>query len=1101
MVGRNFRCRAVIGLLAGLLSACGSAVDFSNSRAVMDRPYPPDAGSQIVAIYEMAIEPRTTDISLTPVDTSDQRSFLAEVFSSANVQISNASTSVYDSGANRIRLAGINNQGLCLKNVLGTGEHLNNALLRLWNFVPAIVTPGEGAVSSGQSYTVAFGSIANGATVCRPFSLTDTSGTSYRFLLQVEGTRTSSAPTKYITQVNTSSWLIGDSIQITGVGLTGSSASQVCITPNPSESTFCASGTRLVPDLAALTTGTNTQLGFTTTSAMAGLSGFITVNNSDTGIIMGPYVAWTSALQFNLALPSGSISNAQVFLRSWDGPDGLDANNCPYSGLPDDTEIVNHVNLSTTPTQVDMNFLSTTGSNKNIAAIVDMDHSGSITAGDYIEIVQHADFLPNAVSKPINQAAVSIGSAACAIDVNGALYCFGGNNNGIGDGTNNDYSTPHLVTGFSSGVTAISSTQYTACVIQNGAASCWGLNNYGQLGDGTYTDRAVPTAVSGLNSGVTAIVAGAFSGCAIHNGALKCWGDDIPGLNSPTPVIITGLESGVTALSGTSETVGRNYCVIQNGAAKCIGTGYYGALGNGDNQDSGTPVQVVGLTSGVTSIAVGFNFACAVQNGAAKCWGYNSVYGELGDGTNNDSNVPVQVVGMTSGVTAIFANSSEGVCALQNNTPYCWGQSANGSNVPVAITGFSGPVSTIRPGVGRVCGVVGNNLECYGDYGAVGDGLPYFYTPQAVQGLGSSPSLIFPACAVVGGAAKCWGTNYNGSVGDGTYTDRESAVQVNGLTSGVTKISRRTDNACAVVSGAAKCWGVNYYGQLGNGTTVDSTTPVQVTGLTSGVTDIATGYGFACAVVSGAAKCWGLNYGGQIGDGTTTQRLSPVQVSGLTTGVTAITAGFYHACAIHSGTMKCWGVNNYGQLGNNSTSSQSTPVTVSSLSTSGLSFPTAGEFHTCVDDNGAAKCWGDNSSGQLGDSTYIERHTPVSVTNMTASVSKISAGNGRTCSIKNGAAYCWGSAPQGNSSYNDSSVSSPVAVNGLTTGVTDISVEGTLGSCAIASSTAYCWGNYAIDLSIGLSSNFRSTAAPVSGGLLFPGFDIHFNKQVTTTCP
>ena len=108
------------------------------------------------------------------------------------------------------------------------------------------------------------------------------------------------------------------------------------------------------------------------------------------------------------------------------------------------------------------------------------------------------------------------------------------------------------------------------------------------------------------------------------------------------------------------------------------------------------------------------------------------------------------------------------------------------------------------------------------------------------------------------------------------------------------EVASGASNTCAIVDGAAKCWGGNFYGQLGNGKSgsgVDSSVPVQVSGLTSGVTDISTAGRHSCAVHNGSAKCWGENSYGALGNGTTISSAVPVQVSGLTSGVTAISAG------------------------------------------------------------------------------------------------------------------------------------------------------------------------------------------------------------------
>jgi hypothetical protein len=119
-----------------------------------------------------------------------------------------------------------------------------------------------------------------------------------------------------------------------------------------------------------------------------------------------------------------------------------------------------------------------------------------------------------------------------------------------------------------------------------------------------------------------------------------------------------------------------------------------------------------------------------------------------------------------------------------------------------------------------------------------------------------------------------------------------------------------------VVSGAAKCWGNNGNGELGDGTRTSSTSPVQVAGLTSGVTAITAGENLSCAIVNEALKCWGINSSGQLGDGTTTSSLTPVSVIGFSSGVSAVTLSRYLACAVRNGAAKCWGDNTYGALGN-----------------------------------------------------------------------------------------------------------------------------------------------------------------------------------------
>jgi alpha-tubulin suppressor-like RCC1 family protein len=225
---------------------------------------------------------------------------------------------------------------------------------------------------------------------------------------------------------------------------------------------------------------------------------------------------------------------------------------------------------------------------------------------------------------------------------------------------------PIQVQGLDSGVQGLSSG---ACAIKNHAAYCWGNNGYGQLGNGTANGQITPALVQvkGLTSGVTSIVSGYLHVCAVMNGNVYCWGNNlygqlghqpdsivnvdngctVPPDHAPcglSPVQVQGLPSGVTAITaGTYHS-----CAVANGLAYCWGANQYGQLGDGTTTTTDQPVQVKNLTN-VTAISAGaypdpdgYDETCAVADGDVYCWGSNA-YGQLGDGTTNDSSVPVKV--------------------------------------------------------------------------------------------------------------------------------------------------------------------------------------------------------------------------------------------------------------------------------------------------------------------------------------------------------------------------------------------------------------------------------------------------------------------------
>ena len=377
--------------------------------------------------------------------------------------------------------------------------------------------------------------------------------------------------------------------------------------------------------------------------------------------------------------------------------------------------------------------------------------------------------------------------------------------------------------------------------------------------------------------------------------------------------------------------------------ALLVGATAPGSPAIASNSSRSAPQSSPPLTTFV-SVSAGSGHTCGLTDrGGVMCWGGNT-NGQLGDGTTTDRYSPVYVKGLSTGVTAISAGTTH-TCALLTT-----------------------------------------------------------------------------------GGVKCWGNNNRGQLGDGTKVNRWTPVDVIGLTSGVASIEAGGLDTCAVtIHGGAKCWGSNQGGRLGDGTTTDRSTPANVIGLFTGVAAIRAndaGGAHTCALLTnGGLKCWGANVNGQLGDGTTTESHIPVDVSGLTSGVSDVALGTWHTCAATSSGVKCWGDNSFGQLGNAMTTTQTTPAGVIGLEGGALHVAT-GRDHSCaLVSSGSVKCWGSNFSGELGDGTTMGRLSPVDVIGLSGTVAAISAGGSHSCALlTDGGINCWGENSSGGLGNGDDSL-------------------------------------------------------------------------------
>jgi alpha-tubulin suppressor-like RCC1 family protein len=301
---------------------------------------------------------------------------------------------------------------------------------------------------------------------------------------------------------------------------------------------------------------------------------------------------------------------------------------------------------------------------------------------------------------PVNAKLIKIGTnnnSTCALDSSGNAYCWGDNTQGqlgVGDTTNSAY-PKKVATGGSSAISADDKlvdisvgSLYSCAVDEHGKAYCWGWNTEGQCGSGDFTDSYYPVAVAtnpansssqlSASAVLKQISASAntpcprnqINTCAVDaNGGAYCWGNNSNGqlgidlmvYNSSVPLeVLAGVSPSAvpqnTKFSKISAGSGAT-CAIANGKGYCWGYNGNGELGNGTTTDSSFPVAVsisgsISENTILTDISVGdygssqivdTGLGCAVDiMNNFYCWGSN-VSGQLGNGTNTPSLIPVKV--------------------------------------------------------------------------------------------------------------------------------------------------------------------------------------------------------------------------------------------------------------------------------------------------------------------------------------------------------------------------------------------------------------------------------------------------------------------------
>ena len=508
------------------------------------------------------------------------------------------------------------------------------------------------------------------------------------------------------------------------------------------------------------------------------------------------------------------------------------------------------------------------------------------------------------------------------------------------------------------------------------------------------------------------------------------------------------------------------------------------------SSNSNSCVTCSSSTAGFTQIVGATNSYCALNDlGEVYCWGGN-FDGQLGNNSDVHSAVPVGPLSIPGTILQLAAGGRK-VCALTTTYEvYCWGLDSRGeidgtSSTdeiwnPTRVNSIGTDIRFISVGEYHICYITDQHrVKCLGrgTYGALGGGFfgdsstPVDVTinnlngdPEIITAVHASESIDGAAtsCALTqNGEVYCWGNNWCGAVGDGTYTDRNTAVKVQGLTTKIVSLANSSYyQSCALDEhGDIYCWGD--CGWSGAGTTAslaaeDSFISLSAGGDACGGCDV-----LFCGLRSnGQAACMGADYyQGITSEGTSLTE--PTDVN-FPEPVRAVVTGGDSLCAIgFSGKGYCQGESKYGEVGNGIAPRNveaPTPIKTEENFTKIFALSNG----VCGVNGTALRCWGksNNNFSDRNESTY----EPVTILDHGSDIVKMSGTTSHWCTLLlNGDVYCWGSNSLGRVGAGDTVGQdlSATKVAGISDAV-DLH-SGFSFSCAVVGTSrdVYCWGgNY-----------------------------------------
>jgi hypothetical protein len=302
-----------------------------------------------------------------------------------------------------------------------------------------------------------------------------------------------------------------------------------------------------------------------------------------------------------------------------------------------------------------------------------------------------------------------------------------------------------------------------ACaLLEDATVACYGGGIVGTLGRADRPEiDPVPQRVPNLKN-VAQVFGGGYSMCALlTDKTVTCWGPDQSlnpyGARPGDLFVVQDLANVVEVAVATSHTCAR----VEAGDVFCFGSNYFGELGDGSIENSKKPVRAA--IGAAKQIATGAEVSCAVlANGSVSCWGMNDL-GQLGQGDTDKliHPAPVTVPGLDGPAKSVAASSISGaVCALlESGATKCWGEKL--ATEPTVSKG-----AALSIGWNHACALnADSDVSCWG---ASNKGQLGANGSEVLRGAIGLTTGGHSSCAVFGdGSFACWGDDSRGQLGSG----------------------------------------------------------------------------------------------------------------------------------------------------------------------------------------------------------------------------------------------------------------------------------------------------------------------------------------------